>query len=286
MTERFITYSRFVKIEHTLFSFPMLLSGALLARDDITIRVFLLILVAGTGARITALSLNRILDRHIDGDNPRTKNRELPGGTMKLTEACLVTSLGTALYLTAAYLISPSCLAWSPLPLAVFVTYPLLKRFTMWAHLGVGAGLAMGPLGAWYAVNLGFDNPIPIMLLTLFTFFWVTGFDIIYATLDEEFDRSYGLNSLPARLGRHRALNISFAFRLAAFLLLCLLYWVALEGIITAILLLVIGYLLYLEHRKADNVDLAFFKINAIVGFLVLIFVSVGLGLLSVRNLA
>ncbi len=281
MTGRFTTYSRFVKIEHTLFSFPMLVSGALLAKGDITMRVFLLILVAGTGARATALGLNRILDRHIDRDNPRTRNRGLPSGAMKLAEAWLVTGLSAALYLTAAYLISPKCLAWSPLPLVIFLGYPLLKRFTMWAHLGVGAGLAMGPLGAWYAVNLSFDDPVPIALLALFTFFWVAGFDIIYATLDEAFDRSRGLNSLPARLGRNRALAISLAFHLAAFVLLCLLYWVALEGATAAILLVVIGALLYLEHREAGDVDLAFFKINAVVGFVVLGFVAVGLGLLS-----
>ncbi len=142
MQDRLKAYSRFVKIEHTLFSFPMLLSGALLAHGELTWRVLLLILVAGTGARTAALGLNRILDRAIDRKNPRTADRELPSGQMKLTEGVFITGVGIAVYLVAAYLISPRCLELAPIPLAIFLLYPLMKRFTMWAHLGVGAALA------------------------------------------------------------------------------------------------------------------------------------------------
>lgn len=274
--KRVVTYSRFVKIEHTLFSFPLLLSGALLARGERSPRILLLVLAAGTGARIAALGLNRILDRAIDGDNPRTRNRELPSGAMNLAEAWGVTGAGIALFLLAAYWISPRCLALAPVPLAVFLFYPVLKRFTMWAHLGVGAALAMGPLGAWYAVQLDFRDFENALLLCLFTFFWVAGFDIIYATLDLEFDRSKGLHSLPSRLGRDRALRISLLFHLAAFLLLLALYLRAMGGTLSALLLGAIGILLLLEHRKTNDVELAFFKINAVVGFVVLGFVAAG----------
>ena len=102
MPDRLKTYSRFVKIEHTLFSFPMLLSGALLAKGELTWRVLLLILVAGTGARTAALGLNRILDRKIDRKNPRTADRELPSGQMELSEGVLVTGFGMAVYLIAS----------------------------------------------------------------------------------------------------------------------------------------------------------------------------------------
>jgi 4-hydroxybenzoate polyprenyltransferase len=275
--ERLLTYARFVKIEHTLFSFPLLVSGALLARGELTLRTFLLILAAGTGARVAALGLNRILDRTIDARNPRTKGRELPAGAMSMAEAGLVTVAGILLYLLAAVSISPRCLALSPIPLAIFLMYPLLKRFTMWAHLGVGASLAMGPLGAWYAVQLDFGDFGNALLLCLFTFFWVAGFDIIYATLDLEFDRSYQLHSLPAALGREKALGVSLAFHAAAFVLLSLLYFRALEGPLAAALLLLIGGLLFLEHRKASDVELAFFRINAVVGFAVLGLVAAGL---------
>jgi 4-hydroxybenzoate polyprenyltransferase len=275
--ERVRTYSRFVKIEHTLFSFPLLLSGALLARGELSLRTLFLILAAGTGARTAALGLNRILDRHIDRENPRTENRELPSGAMSAGEAWAVTGAGVALFLASAYGISPRCLLLAPIPLAIFLAYPLLKRFTMWAHLGVGAALAMGPLGAWYAVQLDFHDFGNALLLCLFTLFWVAGFDIIYATLDQDFDRARGLHSLPSRLGRERALRVSTAFHAAAFLLLGLLYLRALEGPLAALLLGLIGALLIAEHRSAGDVDLAFFKINAVLGFVVLGFIALGL---------
>jgi 4-hydroxybenzoate polyprenyltransferase len=221
--KRLLNYSRFVKIEHTLFSFPLLLSGALLARGELSVRTLLLILAAGTGARTAALGLNRVLDRRIDGENPRTGNRELPSGAMSTLEGLGVTGAGIAVYLVSAYLISPRCLALAPIPLAIFLVYPLLKRFTMWAHLGVGAALAMGPLGAWYAVQLDFSDYGNMLILCLFTLFWVAGFDIIYSTLDQEFDRSRGLHSLPSRLGRERALGVSSIFHMAAFALLATL---------------------------------------------------------------
>jgi len=277
MLERLITYSRFVKIEHTLFSFPMLVAGALLAREPLTLRVFALILAAGTGARTAALGLNRILDRKIDRENPRTRERELASGKMGLGEGWMVTLSGVFVYLGSAWLISPKCLVWSPLPLTIFLVYPLLKRITMWAHLGVGAALAMGPLGAWFAVNLSFSDFLPIALLCSFTFFWVAGFDIIYATLDEDFDRRAGLNSLPSRLGRANALTVSRLMHVLAFALLCGLYWTTLRGLVAAAILTAIGAVLFWEHRRVDDVELAFFKINAALGFVILGFVAVGI---------
>lgn len=276
MQDRLTTYSRFVKIEHTLFSFPMLFAGALLAHGDITWRLVVLIVLAGTGARTAALGLNRILDRTIDRKNPRTAGRELPSGQMTLVEAGAITGIGIAVYLAAAYLISPRCLELAPIPLAIFLLYPLMKRFTMWAHLGVGAALAMGPLGAWFAVQLDFADYPRIVLLCLFTWLWVAGFDIIYATLDFDFDRTEGLYSLPARLGRDRALAVAKFFHVAAFALLGILYWSAMRGPVALAMLVAIGVLLWLEHRKVSDVELAFFKINAVVGFVVLGFVAAG----------
>jgi len=276
--ERLSTYARFVKIEHTLFSFPLLLSGALLARErPLGFRTLILILIAGAGARTTALALNRILDRALDRANPRTAGRELARGAMSAPEALIVITVGTMVYTTAAYLISPLCLWLAPIPLVVFTLYPLLKRFTAWAHLGVGLGLSLAPLGAWFAVSLSFERFGPALLLGLFTFFWVSGFDIIYSTLDEEHDRRAGLYSLPARVGRKRALGISLVFHFAAFLCLVALYLVELQGVASGLLLLMAGALLYLEHRRADDVELAFFKINAVLGFVILAFIYTGL---------
>ena len=277
MRQRLSTYRHFVKIEHTLFSFPLLLSGALLATGHpLTLRTFVLILLAGTGARTSALALNRIFDRKLDRDNPRTASRELPRGAMTPPEAWLVTLIGTMIYLLAAYLISPRCLILAPIPLAIFVIYPLLKRVTIWAHLGVGLALSMAPIGAWYAVTLTFERIGPALVLGLFTVLWVSGFDIIYSTLDEEHDRRAGLHSLPARLGRRKALSVSMVFHLAAFVCLAALYWMELGGVASLLLLLLTGGLLYLEHRKASDVELAFFQINSVLSFVVLAFVYAG----------
>lgn len=222
------------------------------------------------------MGLNRLFDHELDQENPRTANRELPRAAMTPREGWLITLIGTMVYALAAYLISPRCLALAPIPLAIFVAYPLLKRVTIWAHVGVGLALAMAPIGAWYAVTLAFHGMAPALVLGLFTVLWVSGFDIIYATLDEDHDRRVGLHSLPARFGRRKALSISFVFHLAAFSCLAVLYWMELRGVASLLLLLLIGGLLYLEHRKASEVELAFFKINSVLGFVVLAFVYTG----------
>jgi 4-hydroxybenzoate polyprenyltransferase len=233
-------------------------------------------LLAAIGARTAALALNRIIDRNIDERNARTAVRELPAGRMRLTEAYGVLGLGLLLYFGSAGLIGRFCLMWSPLPLAIFVLYPYMKRFTRLAHFGVGLGLAMAPLAGWVAVTQSLENILPGFVLGFFTMLWVAGFDIIYATLDEEFDRQANLYSLPAVLGKERALRISGYLHAAAFLVLILIFalyvrsWLALPFLAGA------GYLLYLEHAKAGDVELAFFKINAVLGFVIFAMVAAG----------
>jgi 4-hydroxybenzoate polyprenyltransferase len=274
---KFSTFARFVKIEHTLFSLPLIYSGALLAaRGWIPLRLALLMLVAAVGARTVALSLNRIIDREIDKRNPRTAIRELPAGRMKLLEAMAVLLVGLVLYFGSAGLIGRFCLIWSPLPLTVFVFYPYMKRFTPLAHFGVGMGLAMAPLAGWVAVTQSLRNIIPGFVLGFFTMLWVTGFDIIYATLDEEFDRRENLYSLPSRLGKEKALKISGYLHALAFVVLVYIFAVYIHSWIAVPFLALAGFLLYLEHAKASDVELAFFKINAALGFVILVMVVVG----------
>lgn len=268
---------RFVKIEHTLFSLPLIYSGALLAaRSWIPFRLAALILLAAVGARTVALALNRIIDREIDKRNPRTAIRELPAGRMKLSEAIAVLLVGLILYFGSAELIGRFCLVWSLLPLAVFVFYPYMKRFTPLAHFGVGLGLAMAPLAGWVAVTQSLHNLIPGFVLGFFTMLWVTGFDIIYATLDEDFDRRENLYSLPARLGKEKALRISGYLHALAFAVLVYIFADYIHSWIAVPFLALAGFLLYLEHAKASDVELAFFKINAALGFVILVMVAVG----------
>jgi 4-hydroxybenzoate polyprenyltransferase len=269
----------FVKIEHTLFSLPLVYSGVLLAAKDQLppLQVLILVLTAATGARTAAFAINRIIDRRIDARNPRTASRDLPSGRMTLWEASWVMIAGLALYFGSAYLLSDFCFLLSPIPLAVFVIYPTMKRYTPLAHFGVGLGLAMGPLGGWFAASPSLENLFAPTLLALFTLFWVAGFDIIYSTLDEDFDRKESLYSFPARLGRERALRFSAVFHAVAFLLLAVLFFYSVLSLIALPLLLLTGYLLYLEQSKAEDVQLAFFKINAVAGFSVFAMVLVGI---------
>ena len=268
----------FVKIEHTLFSLPLIYSGVFLASRAAfpSWRILILVLTAATGARTVAFALNRIIDRRIDARNPRTASRDLPSGRMTLTEALGVLFAGLALYAGSAYLISDFCFLMSPIPLAVFVVYPTMKRFTPIAHFGVGMGLAMGPLGGWFAMSPSFDRLVAPAILSLFTLFWVAGFDIIYSTLDEEFDKKESLYSFPARFGRDRALRFSGYFHAIAFVLLVVLFFYSVFSLLALPLLVLTGYLLYLEQKKAEDVELAFFRINAVAGFSVFVMILIG----------
>ncbi len=267
-------YFRFIKIEHTLFSLPLIYAGFFLAaKDTPSIQLLVLVLFAAVGARIVAMSLNRIIDSEIDKRNLRTNGRELPSGKMKIIEAVGIALLGLLLYLSSAYYISFFCFILSPIPLIIFSVYPYLKRFTKFAHFGVGLGLAMAPLGGWFAVKGSFDDLFTGLLLPLFTLFWATGFDIIYSTMDEAFDRSVGLYSLPSRLGTKKALQISSILHILAFTILVLLFVMSIKSLAAFPVLLLAGFLLYLEQKKSSDVELAFFKINAVIGFVILLMV-------------
>ena len=195
---------------------------------------------------------------------------------MSLSMAAGILAVGLTLYLGAAALISTFCLLLSPLPLLVFSTYPYMKRFTILAHFGVGLGLAMAPLGGWFAITQSFENPFPIVLLSLFTLSWVAGFDVIYSTLDELFDRETNLYSFSSRFGKAKALKISGYLHAVSFLILGMLFVIHIRALAALPLLGLSGYLLYLEHKKAEDVELAFFRINAILGFCVFGMVVVG----------
>ena len=270
--------SGFLRIEHTFFSLPVIFAGAFLAAGGIfSAWIFVLIVLAGTGARTVALALNRIFDRKIDRENPRTSERELPSGKMSMSEAVAVAAGGALLYFVSAYLICPLVFVLSPLPLVAFTVYPLMKRFTSLCHFGVGISLALGPLGGWLAVRCSFEQMAPAVVLSVFTFLWISGFDIIYATADEEFDRRRGIYSLVARFGRQRALLVSRISHLLSFGCLVFLYILSFRTLSALLPLALCGYLLYLEHRSFGQVDSAFFRTNILIGFAVLFFTLAGI---------
>jgi 4-hydroxybenzoate polyprenyltransferase len=279
------TYSNFVKLEHTLFSLPLILAGSLIgevtlvgsgAPGQLSWFRILMILIAGAGARTFALAANRIIDRKLDADNPRTLGRELPSGKMRLREAWAIALVGLAAYYAAIANLPVICLYLSPLPIAVFLTYPHMKRFTATCHFGVGLSLALSPVAGFVAVTGSLTAVQSVIPLAVFALFWVAGFDIIYATLDRDHDRAQGIHSLPAVLGKKGALRSSAALHLLAFLSLVL--WCVMQGNgwLPWLILAAIGLLLIWEQRAADRVDLAFFRINSWLGFVVLALVWSG----------
>lgn len=264
----------FVKIEHTLFTLPLIYSGLLLGlRETPTPWLLVLVLVSATGARTMAFALNRIIDREIDRRNPRTSMRELPSGRMSLGEAVAVLVAGAVVYFGSAALISSFCLMLSPIPLIIFTVYPYMKRFTALAHFGVGLGMSMAPLGGYFAASPTFDDILSPLMLCLFTVFWGTGFDIIYATMDEAFDLREGLYSFVSRFGKQRALMFSAAFHVIAFASLAVLFFTRIRTWYAAPFLLITGVLLWIEQRKASDVEFAFFRVNAGLGFVVFLMI-------------
>lgn len=271
-------YSSFIKIEHTLFSIPLLFAGALVALNGWpTFRESVLILIAGASARVVALVLNRVIDRKIDAKNPRTKDRHLAAGTMKLWEGILIGVASLAIYLASAWMLSPFCLKLSWIPLVGFTAYPYFKRITKWTHMGLGIVWSLVPLGGFFAVKPSVEGIWPAVFLAVFSAFWLAGFDIIYATLDEESDRKNGVFSLPAHWGAERALKASGLLHFLAFVSLIVFYSVWLSGPITVMLLFLVGLLLFLEYHMSRHVDIAFFQINTVIGFVVFFFVLSGL---------
>jgi len=270
-------YLNFIKVEHTLFSLPLIYAGVFLASEDLpSVKLILLVLFAAIFARISAMTANRIIDAEIDKRNPRTKGREIPSRKISRTKAYIILILSLAGYFVTAYLISPFCFYLSPIPIVIFIFYPYMKRFTYFAHFGVGLGLSMGPLGGWFAVKNSFDNITPGALLSLFTLFWATSFDIIYSTLDEEFDRSNGLKSFPVKFGKKKALFYSLVLHIISYLILFILFISQTRNILSFIFLIAVGVLYYFEHKFAEkDVELAFFKLNAIVSFTVFLMVIV-----------
>ena len=197
----------FTRIEHTLFSLPLLFAGAWLGagRQMPPLRTLGLVVLAGVGARIVGMSMNRIFDRKLDALNPRTARRELPAGRMSVPAAVMVAVVGLAAYLVACWLLGPLVLKLSPIPAVVLVGYSLLKRFTLLCHFGIGLCLALAPPSAWVAAAGNVQFGADILLLSLFTFCWMSGSDIIYALQDLESDRQTGVHSIPAALGGRRA---------------------------------------------------------------------------------
>ncbi len=256
----------FTKVEHTVFSLPLLFAGAWLGAGGMPpIRALLLIALVGLGARTFGMAVNRILDRDIDATNPRTKNRELPSGTLSLGQGYGVALAGVACYFAGCALLGDLVLRLSLVPLVPLALYSLLKRFTALCHYGIGICLALAPLGAFVAVANSIDLTREIMLLSGFSFCWMAGFDIIYALLDIDFDRAAGVRSIPAALGARRAQLVAAATHLVAVALLVLL-WMSVGGALSLLALLASAGAFGAAYLQRLPVPFRFFPVSAIAG--------------------
>jgi len=279
IAQRLGVYAGFIKLEHTFFSLPVIVAGAVIGAGGWpSARLLLLIVLAAAGARTMAMGLNRLIDAGIDARNPRTQQRELPRRAMRRGEAWAITLAAGAVYLASAAAIGPVCLEWSWLPAVLFVAYPYLKRFTSFAHLGLGLAWSMGPVAGWLGATQSLSRFDEIVWLGLFSLWWVAGFDVIYATMDERFDREAGLHSLPATVGKRVALLIAAGMHATAFACLAILFVQRAQTAEAAAWLFAVGGLFIWQHAvAARNPAFAFFQLNSVMGFLVLALVHGGL---------
>lgn len=266
-----------IKFEHTLFALPFAFLGAVMAANGLpTWQQVLWITLAMVGARSAAMTFNRIADREIDAQNPRTANRELPSGKLSVEFAWVFLFVSIGLFLLAAYSLNWLTFVLSPVALVSVLGYSYAKRFTAFAHLLLGWALAISPTAAWIAVRGAIDSEVPL-LLSLFVLMWTAGFDVMYACQDYEFDKKSGLHSIPARFGIARSLWIARLFHFQAFIVLLLLYLVSGLGVVALIGVGVVALLLVYQHTLVKANDLskmnaAFFTTNAFVSIILFAF--------------
>jgi len=280
-------YLSLVKFSHTIFAMPFALIGfvlgmAALKSNNINLEInevgirFFLVLVCMITARSAAMGFNRYLDRHFDQLNPRTAIREIPAGIIKAEKALGFVVVNALIFIGATYFINPICFYLSPLALFVILFYSYTKRFTYLCHLVLGIGLSLAPIGAYLAVTGSF-NILPL-LFSFAVIFWVSGFDIIYALQDAEFDAAQSLYSMPSHWGGDKALKIARVFHVvsASFIVAAycigVFHWLYLIG-----MMVFIGMLIYQQSIVKPNdlskVNLAFMTANGIASIVFSIFV-------------
>lgn len=272
-------YFSLVLFAHSVFALPFAVIGFFLAvmTTDYSFDWLKLVLMLAcmVFARNAAMAFNRYLDRDIDALNPRTAMRDVPAGRVSPRQALLFTVVNCLLFVVATWLINPVCFYLSPVALAVVLGYSYTKRFTPLCHLVLGVGLGLAPLGA-YLVVTGQFHIVPI-LYALAVLCWVSGFDIIYALQDEEFDRQHGLRSIPAWLGKRRALRVSEALHVlsAVFVVLPMAYfpfsWFYGLGVLFYIALLVYQHRI-VSPTDLSRVDRAFMTTNGVASVIFAVF--------------
>lgn len=273
-------YLSLVKFSHTIFAMPFAVIGFFLGVSEpnrpLDWILFTKVVLCMIFARTAAMAFNRYIDRHIDQKNDRTRVREIPRGALSPAAVLVLVVISSAAFITTTYTINPLCFYLSPVALLVVLGYSYTKRFTWLCHVVLGIGLSLAPIGAYLAVTGEFAWTPLLFSFTVIT--WVSGFDIIYALQDEEFDRAEQLYSMPSFFGKQAALKISALLHLfsATFVIMAgftadfdWIYWIG-AGLFIA--------LLTYQHSlvKPDDlsrVNMAFFTTNGIASLIFSAFV-------------
>lgn len=271
-------YFSLIKFSHTIFALPFALTGffegimfyadekgdASNALQRIAVYfetnylIFVFILLCMVFARSAAMAFNRYLDREFDAKNPRTAIREIPRGVISPKAALGFTIANSILFCLSAGMINNTCLFLSPVALLVILGYSFTKRFTALCHIVLGIGLALAPVGAFMAVTEEVSTGIVLLSIAVLT--WVSGFDIIYALQDEQFDQQEGLRSIPALLGASNALNVSRMLHFISALTIFLAGWLFHASWLFFAGAVVFTFLLIWQHRLVKPGDLS--KVN------------------------
>jgi 4-hydroxybenzoate polyprenyltransferase len=272
------SFSRLVKLSHTIFGLPFALAAIVLAHREaqaqgepgVTWMRLALVVLAFTAARAAAMGWNRIIDRRFDAANPRTADREIPRGVISVGAAAAFTIVSGVAFVGAAIALGPVPALLAGPCLLVVLGYSLFKRFSWASHLVLGVALALAPGGAFVAITGSLDAwwvPVPLMVAVAT---WVAGFDVLYSLADADFDRGHGLHSIPARFGVRGALWISGALHVVTVVALLVLHGIAGLGSAHLAGVGVVTAILVYEHwivRPGDlgRLDKAFFDLNGYV---------------------
>lgn len=270
-----------IKWEHSVFALPFALCGAMLAAGGLPSAAQLgWIVLCMVSARSAAMAFNRVADAQIDAANPRTATRAIPAGTLSQKFVATFVVVSCAVFVAAAAQLNRLTLYLSPIVLALVLLYSYTKRFTRWSHLVLGFALGIAPAGAWIAVRGSLDPRI--LVLTAAVTFWVAGFDVLYACQDMDFDRAFGLNSVPQAFGVRRALTLSRVLHLVMLALLVALVVLFGLGKLAMAGVLAVAILLAYEHSLVSATNLsklnaAFFTMNGVIAVVFFAFVAADL---------
>jgi 4-hydroxybenzoate polyprenyltransferase len=279
--EKFKTFLSMIKVEHTLFALPFAFTGMMIASRGLpSVTTIFWIILAVLGARSGAMGFNRIADAKIDARNPRTANRDIPAGKISVKEAYLYVIVSFGLYFFAAYMLNDLCFYLSPIPFFFFIIYSYAKRFTFLCHIILGVALGIAPIGAWVAVTGSLD--FGIIMMGLAVLFWVSGFDIVYACQDIDFDRDEGLFSIPKYLGLRNSMYLARFFHLIAFVIFFFTWvWFDLNVVYLAGIILSGGFMFYqhsiVKPEDLSRLDMAFFNLNAYISLTICVFTFIDL---------